>query len=180
MQRFEAAPWPVSLKVVSALATVALLGAAGALFWMPLPGTRDPFAAALSRLVFLLPPAILLGGLLFLVRGYELDTTGLYVERLLWRTSVGLDHLTRAWHEPTAMRRSLRLFGNGGLFSITGIFRNGALGRYRAFVTDPKQAVVLRYESRVVVVSPANPDEMLGFLKVVSPATVVGKPPSAG
>jgi hypothetical protein len=75
------------------------------------------------------------------------------------------------------MRRSLRLFGNGGLFSITGIFQNATLGRYRAFVTDPKQAVVLRYESRVVVLSPANPDELLGHLELVSPGSVVGKPP---
>jgi hypothetical protein len=180
MQRFEAAPWPVSLKVVSALATVALLGAAGALFWAPPPGTAAPNAAAFGRLVFLLPAVILLVALLFLVRGYQLDTTGLYVERLLWRTSVGLGGLSRAWHDPSAMRRSLRLFGNGGLFSITGIFRNGTLGRYRAFVTDPKRAVVLRYESRVVVVSPADPDGLLGFLKVVAPATVVGNPPSAG
>jgi hypothetical protein len=77
------------------------------------------------------------------------------------------------------MRRSLRLFGNRVLFSITWISQNATVGRYRAFVTDPKRAVVLRYESRVVVVSSANADALLGYLKPVAPATVAGKPPSA-
>ncbi len=46
------------------------------------------------------------------------------------------------------MRGSLRLFGNGGMFSITGLYRNRALGNYRAFVTDLKKTVVLRFMKR--------------------------------
>ncbi len=179
MQRFDAAPWPVSLKVVSTFAAVVLVGVTCVLYRAVPRGTRVPFAAGFGTLVFVVPLAILLVALCFLVRGYELDGTGLYVERLLWRTHIELGGLTRAWHDPSAMRRSLRLFGNGGLFSITGIFQNAALGRYRAFVTDPRRAVVLRFESRVVVVSPADPDALLGHLQLVSPATVIGAPPGA-
>ncbi len=179
MQRFEAAAWPVSLKLVSTVAAVVLLGATGVLYRAVPRGARVPFAAGFGAFVFAVPLGILLVALCFLVRGYELDGTGLYVERLLWRTRVDLGGLTRAWHDPSAMRRSVRLFGNGGLFSITGIFQNAALGRYRAFVTDPKRAVVLRYESRVVVVSPADPDALLGHLTLVAPGAVVGAPPGA-
>ena len=179
MQSFDAAPWPVSLKVVSTVAAVVLVGVTAVLYRAVPRGTRVPFAEGFGTFVFVVPLAILLVALCFLVRGYELDGTGLYVERLLWRTRIDLGGLTRAWHDPSAMRRSLRLFGNGGLFSITGIFQNAALGRYRAFVTDPKRAVVLRYESRVVVVSPADPDALLGHLRLVSPGTVVGEPPGA-
>jgi hypothetical protein len=71
------------------------------------------------------------------------------------------------------------LFGNGGLFSITGVFQNATLGRYHAFVTDPRQAVVLRYESKVVVLSPADPDSLLSYLALASPGVVVGSPPGA-
>ncbi|HXZ86218.1 MAG TPA: PH domain-containing protein, partial [Myxococcota bacterium] len=56
-----------------------------------------------------------------------------------------------------AMTGSMRLFGNGGLFSFTGLFQSRTLGRYRAFVTDPARAVVLRTARRVVIVSPAEP-----------------------
>src|SRR5664280_2873735 len=178
MQRFDAAPWPVSLKVVSTVAAVVLVGVTYVLYRTVPRGTRVPFAEAFGTFVFVVPLAILLVALCFLVRGYEFDGTGLYIERLLWRTPVGLEGLNRAWRDPSAIRRSLRLFGNGGLFAITGIFQSKALGRYRAFVTNPKQAVVLRYETRVVL-SPADPDALLGHLRLVSPGTVVGEPPSA-
>lgn len=68
------------------------------------------------------------------------------------------------------MRRSIRIFGNGGLFGITGIYRNKTLGIYRAYVTDPKQSVVLQMTSRVVVISPAYPRAFLGDLHSMLPA----------
>lgn len=57
------------------------------------------------------------------------------------------------------MRGSLRLCGNGGMFSFTGWYRNRALGVYRAFVTDLKSTVVLKFAKRTIVVSPERPEE---------------------
>jgi hypothetical protein len=59
------------------------------------------------------------------------------------------------------MRGSFRLFGNGGMFSFTGWYRNRALGTYRAFVTDLKQTVVLRFEKKTIVLSPENPERFV-------------------
>jgi hypothetical protein len=56
------------------------------------------------------------------------------------------------------MSYSIRTFGNGGLFSISGLFRNKTLGSYRAYATDPKRAVVLKYKKRTIVVTPDRPD----------------------
>ena len=63
--------------------------------------------------------------------------------------------------QPGALRGSLRLFGNGVLFSFTGLFWNRTLGKYRAFLTDPKRAVVLRLPPRTVVVSPDRPEQFV-------------------
>jgi len=72
---------------------------------------------------------------------------------------VPLAGLQSATFTPDVMRRSLRLFGNGGMFSITGWYRNSALGTYRAFVTDLKNTVVLRFATqKTIVVSPENPE----------------------
>ena len=68
--------------------------------------------------------------------------------------------------EPDAMRGSIRTFGNGGAFSFSGFYYNKRLGSYRAFVTDPRRAVVLRYATRRVVLSPAAPDDFVGDLAV--------------
>jgi hypothetical protein len=59
------------------------------------------------------------------------------------------------------MRGSLRLLGNGGLFSFSGEFWNRRLGRYRALATDPSRAVVLRYPGRTIVITPHDPQQFI-------------------
>jgi hypothetical protein len=176
MQRFEAAPWSTSLKVVSAIGTVVLFAASYAVYRAVPRGTRVPFAETFGELLVFVPPLILVTAILFVVTGYRLDSTRLYVQRLLWSTRIELDGIDRAWCDSSAMSGSIRVFGNGGLFSITGMYQNSTLGRYRAFVTDPKQAVVLRSPGRVVVVSPAHPGAFVSRLASVIPGMTVGEP----
>jgi hypothetical protein len=66
--------------------------------------------------------------------------------------------------DPTATHRSIRTFGNGGFFSFTGYFRNKQLGAYRAFMTDRRRAVVLRFRSTVIVISPDRPEEFVSTI----------------
>ena len=150
------APWGKPLIAVSIFGTAIVVGVA-ALNWYLLSEAR--WIAALT----LVAAPLLLGAcLLFMVRGYRLDGANLYVRRLIWETAVDLRELESAQADPGAMTGSIRLFGNGGLFSFTGIFRNKRLGRYRAFVTDHRRAVVLRMAGNTVVVSPADPQ---GFVE---------------
>jgi hypothetical protein len=169
MQQFRAAPWPKSLKVISLLATAVLVGVGWAA-WRVIPrGTRVPFAETVGTFVAAVPPLVLLGALLFVVTGFEVSPSELRIQRLLWSTRVSLDGLARAWSDPKAMSCSLRIWGNGGLYSITGYYHSKALGRYRAFVTDPACAVVLSLPNRTVVVSPAEPRAFLQALSLSFP-----------
>jgi hypothetical protein len=169
MPQFRAAPWPTSLKVISLLATAVLL-VVGWAAWRVIPrGTRVPFAENVGTFVAALPPLVLVGALLFVVTGYEVGPSELRIRRLLWSTRVRLDGLSRAWADPKAMSGSLRIWGNGGLYSFTGYFQSQALGRYRAFVTDPAFAVVLARTGRTVVVSPAEPRAFLQALSLSFP-----------
>jgi hypothetical protein len=179
MQRFDAAPWPTSLKASSFIATVLLVGASYAVIRAIPHGTRAPFAETFGTLIAFVPPLIALTALLYVVRGYELGPSGLLVQRLLWTTSVPLEGLSRAWHDPDVMRRSLRIWGNGGLYSVTGIYQNFALGRYRAFVTDPRQAVVLELPGRRIVISPADPSAFLQGLSAWLPVRVGSPSPAS-
>ena len=47
------------------------------------------------------------------------------------------------------------------MFCFAGNFRNKKLGSYRVFATDPKLAVILRFNSRVVVITPENPEDFI-------------------
>ena len=118
------------------------------------------------RLIILLPFALLalVGPALFTIRSYTVEPRELLIRRLLWTTRLPLAGLQSAEVLPNVMRGSLRLFGNGGMFSITGLYRNRALGNYRAFVTDLNRTVVLRFPKRTIVVSPENPEAFIAGL----------------
>jgi len=168
------APWSPLLTAITLLSTLPLAGVA-VLFSFALP------RQALGGVLFVLLMAILfsvpLVAALFIIRGYELEATELLIHRLLWSTQISLLELREAWADPTAMKRSLRLFGNGGLFSITGFFWNRRLGRYRAFATAPSNAVVLKLADRTVVVTPERPDDFLAILKLYRPHVRIGEAP---
>ena len=53
-----------------------------------------------------------------------------------------------------ALRGARKLVGNDGLGAISGRFRSKHLGPFRAYVTDPDHAVVLRWPDRCLVISP--------------------------
>jgi len=137
--------WGMTLKVATALAAAILLGVAV----MPVPGlwwTR------------LLPLAILAGAVPFVVRGYAVQDGVLLIRRLWWNSRIDLAGLRSVRFDPDALKGSLRTCGNGGLFSFTGWYWNRRLGRYSMYVTDLKRPVVLTFDKRVVVVSPADPE----------------------
>ena len=155
------APWSMSLIAVSSLATILCLGVAISAIWR---------SHAVLSWAALVPLAIILGGILFTIRGYTVAPDAILVHRLFWTTRLPLAGLQSAEFEPDAMRRSIRTFGNGGLFSFSGFYRSTALGTYRAFVTDPHRTVVLHFPTRTVVVSPSAPEEFVQDIGAASHA----------
>jgi hypothetical protein len=149
------APWSRSLILISVMATIVCLGSAlmllvrghGSLPWLSLA-----------------PLALLAGCALFTIRGYSIMDDAVLVHRLFWATRLPVEGLNSARFEPQAMRGSVRTFGNGGLFSFSGHYQNKALGPYRAFVTDRRQTIVLRYSGRTIVLSPAAPEQFIAAL----------------
>jgi hypothetical protein len=159
------APWGTSLIITSWMATVVCLGTAIVLIWTNGAGVRW---------LALFPLSIPCGGALFTIRGYTITSNAILVHRLFWATRLPLTGLQSARLEPDAMCGSIRTCGNGGLFSFTGWFRNKTLGDYRAFVTDPHQAVVLRFSrlsQRTVVLSPSPPADFVAEVGSMSPAS---------
>jgi len=151
MKHYQA-PWSTSLIVATSIFTALLLGITiGTGFY-----GRGGVAWG-----GLLPLAILVCCVTFTIRGYTVMPGAILVHRLFWTTRLPLSGLESAKFEPGAMRGSIRIFGNGGLFSITGFFWNKALGAYRAFVTNQHQTVVLYYSHRTVVVSPSSPEQFV-------------------
>jgi len=154
MKHFRA-PWSLSLILISVLGTGVCLAASVGVW---LPSWHQHHSPAYGW-VGLLPLLIIVSCAPFTIRGYTITDTAVLVHRLFWATRLPRAGLLSAYFEPKAMRWSIRTFGNGGMFSYTGYFRNRALGAYRAYVTDPKRTVVLCYADRTIVISPERPEE---------------------
>ena len=110
-------------------------------------------------------PVILLCCLPFMIRSYAITDDAILIRRLFWTTRLDLAGLESAECLPRAMNKSLRTCGNGGGFSFTGWYWSKSLGFYRAYVTDLKRTVVLRFLRRTVVLSPGNPEDFVSELK---------------
>lgn len=154
MKNYDAR-WSRSLIVISSLVSLLCVGLSWGLGWRN--RGAFPWPAAL-------PVGILAGAALFTIRGYAIVPGAILIHRLFGSTRLPITELESARYEPDAMRGSIRTFGNGGLFSYTGYFRNDGLGSYRAYVTDLQRTVVLRFPGRVVVLSPAAPEDFVGEL----------------
>jgi hypothetical protein len=151
------APWSRSLRILTGVSVVLLLSVA--LIGLLL-GPRQSW---LWRGATLGAPLVILGGtLLFMVRGYVLTDSQIEVRRLGWSTVLPLAGLGAVTGEPQGLSGSVRLFGNGGLFAISGWFWNRRIGRFRAYATDPQRAVLLRYRDGAKVI--LTPDDVQHFI----------------
>jgi hypothetical protein len=160
------APWSRSLGTSSALSVLVLLAITAAALVV---GPRLPLPARLALTI--LPVLIVLGTLPFMVRGYVLTDRDIEVRRLGWSTWLPLAGLTAVTAVPEGLRGSVRLFGNGGLFGVSGWFWNRRIGRYRAFVTDPARAVLLRYrDGAQVILTPHDVQHFIVRVKTLAAA----------
>ena len=144
MQTDFKAPWGRTLTIVSVAVVLLFLFIAGSAF-------RGGETWAL------LYPLLLLLAAPFIVRGYAIESGILVIRRMGWSTRFSLEDFDSVEVDPHAMKGSIRLCGNGGLFSFTGLYRNKRLGNYRCFVNDWKKSVVLRVAKRTIVISPDDP-----------------------
>jgi len=159
------APWSSTVRNVTVLSLVILALPMLAAIFAP---TQPPLQVV--TLLLVVPPLIALVAFVGRVRGYTLTEDAITVQRGLGSTRLPLAGLRSVRGDVDAMRGSIRVFGNGGLFSITGRFWNRRLGWYRAFATDPGRAVVLRYAKSTIVITPHDPQHFImragTFIKV--------------
>lgn len=151
------APWALSVKIITIVVIGLLLGlpviAAGKL------PANTPVLARLATTI--LPPAILLCTLAFMVRGFVLTHSELVIERFGWCNHIPLNMVVSVNADADAMRGSIRLCGSGGVFGFFGWFRNRKLGVYRAYGTDPRLSVVVKLTNRTIVVTPDDPNRFV-------------------
>jgi hypothetical protein len=148
--KYSVAPIDLTVKIVSGGVLGLNAGFWVASFfthWALLPAA---FLAVITLYCYLRAPV-----------AYEVSPKGLTI---LFRVgSKQFGPIIRAGRVKKSVDRSIRLWGNGGLFAGTGIFWNGTWGIFRAYVTNAKQEgrVIVETQTGKVLVSPDNPEEFI-------------------
>jgi len=150
------APRSKGLYVTTATTVAVLALVVVAALFAPM---RPPLPAAIVLVG--LPPLLIGAAFAGRVRGYVLTEDTIIVQRGFWETRLPLAGLRSVTGDVDAMRGSIRVLANGGVFSFTGRFWSSKLGWYRAFATDPSRSIVLRYPQRTVVITPHDPQHFI-------------------
>ena len=154
------APWGTPLKILTAVSTIILIGVSLIGFFS---GPQNNLGWISGMII--MPLAILIISSFFIIRGYVLTDNTLLIQRLGWNSKLDLSGLLSAVIDPTATTKSVRTFGNGGMFCFAGLFYNKKLGSFRAFATDPKKSVILRFINHTIVVTPDEPEKFVMKIK---------------
>jgi hypothetical protein len=163
-KQYYQASWGLTLKVLSVFCVILMCS----ISVLGMQGTD--FVAKI--MVGFVPILILLGALPFIVKGYFFDGHVLFIRRLFWDTEVDLSDLQEIYQDPMATKGSLKMWGNGGMFSFTGWFWNKHLGFYKAYITDPRNNVVLKFSKRTIVATPDMPEEFIIEAKNANQSTL--------
>ena len=150
------APWSRSLRVrtIAASMLVALMAMAGFLL-----SVHAEFVWQL--LLIVLPIGAWLLSVLTMVRGYSLNDESFRIDRLVTRQTYPLRDVTSVDGDAEAMRGSICLFANCGLFSFSGRYWSRRLGFHRAALCDPSRAVVIRLGGGKLVIAPHDPQQFI-------------------
>lgn len=99
------------------------------------------------------------------IREYRLEDGQLIIRQRLWNNRLPLAELRGFRADPEAMKGTVQVCGNGGVFAIYGFYWNKVLGSFRAYASDLKRAVILRFSHRTIVISPDSPEDFLRALE---------------
>ena len=160
---FEA-PWDKTLKTITYAVTVFLIaeaiGISIALFFT----ATQTMALAVTILIVICNALILGFTYLYAPRGYVVDESGITVVRNRAAVHIEFGSIKEVSRiERGRFMKSLRTFGNGGLFGYYGSFRNKELGNFKMYATHGDNGVLIRTD-KYYVITPDRADE---FVEVV-------------
>jgi len=108
---------------------------------------------------------VLLGCFWYRVTGYQVRADRITISRMASDVDIPIRDIESIEFDPDGMKRSLKVFGNGGVFGFYGKFWNRKYGKYRAFVTDLKKVVVIRTGENIFMLSPEEPEKFIEKIK---------------
>lgn len=151
MKNSSKCPWSKTILVISIITFIALFAISAYLF------ASDPNNYMQVCVAILIVVVLLVTFALTPLR-VIVEEKGVTVRLMCGRKFVPRDQIVKVVPFKNDAG-TIRLFGSGGLFGFTGIFRNAELGVFSCLATDLKKSyVIYRKDKRPVVISVDDPE----------------------
>ena len=115
-------------------------------------------------LVFVACVSVVLYAFCIQIRKVTLNDVNLVIHRQMGKVRIPLNSITRVEIKDD-IAFDLRLWGISFFFGHYGLFYNRKLGRYKAYVKDGDQMLVVHTENRIYVFSCERRDELMTLLQ---------------
>ena len=159
MQRFQASLSRKVIIITGFVVAILIVVSASAITSQADMGREAQMGLAI------LPLAALGIGLLFRVWGYEVHDDHIRIRRIAFPVTLAIAPIISVEKAPELMNKSVRTFGNGGLFGFYGRFWKPGYGKFHAYVTNPENTVVLKSDEKTVALSPDQPQAFVDLLR---------------
>ena len=116
-----------------------------------------------NRLIFAACVFVVLYAFCIQIRKVTVDDAALVIHRQIGKVRIPLNVITKV-ETKNEIGLDLRLWGISFFFGHYGLFYNRSLGRYRAYVKNGDQLVVVHTPNRVHVFSCERRDELIAML----------------
>ena len=147
MQRFQASLGRKVVIITGFVAAILIVVSASAI------ASQRGLNQAAQLALIILPFAALGIGLLFRVWGYDLYDDHIRIRRIAFPVRLPIAQFKSVERAPELMSKSVRTFGNGGLFGFYGRFWKPGFGKFQAYVTNPENTIALKSDEKMIWVS---------------------------
>lgn len=120
-----------------------------------------PFQSWLSALLFLGPVALLTIVWFRRVKSYSLMENKIIVQMGSYTREYDIDQIQEIKKPHILFMKLRKIYGNGGLFSYTGLYSYPKIGRFKAFVTNWDHCIILKMRDEQIALSPENYESFL-------------------
>ncbi len=161
---FPVAPATPVLRAVTAFTLTLLIGVPLAFVIAARSATPEVLTVAIACFALSLALVVFLARFC-VIRGYRVTAGHVIVRHLARDRAFDRRALTSAEVEPHATAGSY-VMPNGGFFSFGGSpCRNRNLGWFEAYFTDRARCVVIRFDERILVLTPSDPEAFVAALR---------------
>ena len=139
-------PLSKSIKWITILATIIMLGAIGMMVYEWLQLQQSQLLWVLILLV------VIIGATVAMVpRKLTVTTDEINIHLLAWKINIPADEIEKIEHYPHGIQSS-RIAGAGGFFGNLGLFTCKECGKHLSLITDPMDACIITRKTKMPIV----------------------------